>query len=245
MPVGPADGVRADTGLWSVWLGVALVGIAATWALASFVGYAVRGVWVISRYIAPLAPPLLLAAGVLGIWLADSLGEARPRRRLASIPLLAGTLATLGLNAWLFTAQVLPHARNFSRGLHACYLGFGDWLREHTEPGTVVAALDVGAVGFASQRHILDLMGLVSPEVLARGREVGFGEFVASGEWLHARSPSGRRPEFLVDRTEGPPRWAGRTLRGVTFELIDTCRIEGVGLREPQPWTIALYRLKR
>jgi len=88
-------------------------------------------------------------------------------------------------------------------------------------------------------------MGLVSPEILAMGREMGFHDLVESGAWLHARSPDGRRPDYLVDRSEGIPRWRGRTMRGVTFELLETCLIEGVGLREPQPWTIALYRLRR
>jgi hypothetical protein len=77
------------------------------------------------------------------------------------------------------------------------------------------------------------------------GREMGFQNLVESGAWLHARDPAGRRPDYLVDRTEGPPRWAGRTVRGVTFELLDTCIIQGVGLSEPQPWTVALYRLRR
>jgi len=49
---------------------------------------------------------------------------------------------------------------------------------------------------------------------------------------------------WFVDRWPGPPRWDGRTVRGVTFELVDTCTIAGVGLREPQDWTVATYRLR-
>ncbi len=46
-----------------------------------------------------------------------------------------------------------------------------------------------------------------------------------------------------MDRSEDGPRFAGRVIDGVRFELVDTCVIHGVGLREPQPWTVALYRL--
>jgi hypothetical protein len=46
-----------------------------------------------------------------------------------------------------------------------------------------------------------------------------------------------------VDRSDGKPRWEGRTVRGVRVELLDTCVIKGLGLNEPQPWTVALYRL--
>jgi hypothetical protein len=78
------------------------------------------------------------------------------------------------------------------------------------------------------------------------GREMGFAEMVASGAWLLVGNGSGRpgrAPDYFVDRSEGPPRWDGRTLYGFRFELLDTCIISGLGLGEPQPWTVALYRL--
>ncbi|MFO7655313.1 MAG: hypothetical protein R6X25_16050 [Candidatus Krumholzibacteriia bacterium] len=243
-PPPPRTG-RADTGLWTIWLAVALVGVAFTWTGVLVVGYALKQVWVISRYVAPLTAPLLLALGVLGVWLADSLGATPRRARLGQMPLLAGAVLAVALNAYLMITQVVPHARRFPAGLEACYLETGRWLRENTPPDVVVAALDIGGIGYASDRHILDLMGLVSPEILTLGREMGFEELVATGAWLHVRSPSGRRPDYLVDRTSGPPRWQGQKLRGVTFELLDTCVIEGVGLTESQPWTVALYRLRR
>jgi hypothetical protein len=102
----------------------------------------------------------------------------------------------------------------------------------------VVAALDIGAVGYGSQRQVLDLMGLVSPQVLDLGREMGFTEMVASGDWLLVAAP-----DYLVDRTDGAPRWSGVQKHNRRFELLRTCQVEGVGLREPQTWTIALYRL--
>ena len=107
----------------------------------------------------------------------------------------------------------------------------------------MIAALDIGAVGFASDRTVLDLMGLVSPEILALGQGMGFTEMVESGAWLKVAGSADGPPDFLVDRSEGLPRWTGRTVHGVRFELLDSCQIEGMGLTEPQPWTVALYRL--
>jgi hypothetical protein len=89
--------------------------------------------------------------------------------------------------------------------------------------------------------RVLDLMGLVSPPVRVLGLEQGFDAMIASGDWVAA--VPGRAPAFLVDRTDGPPRWDGRTVRGMRFELLHTCELAGVGLREKQPWTVALYRL--
>ncbi len=117
----------------------------------------------------------------------------------------------------------------------------GRWLHDHTAENAVVAALDIGAVGWFSERHVLDLMGLVSPQVMELGHRLGFAEMVASGAWLDL--PGQARPGWFVDRCEGEPRFAGREIDGVRFELVDSCTVQGVGLREPQPWTVALYRL--
>ena len=233
--------IPAGQGPWSVWGPVAMVGIVGTWTMAMLGGYALKQVWIISRYVAPLAPVIVLALAVAGEWLITGAGARHRDRRPYRIILRSGVILTLLANAWLLTAQVVPHARNLRAGLEDCYLEMGVWLRDNTAQDAVVAALDIGAVGWASERRVLDLMGLVSPEILELGRGMGFAEMVESGVWLNP--VKGPRPTWLVDRTEGPPRWEGRTLGGVRFELLETCTMRGVGLREPQPWTIALYRL--
>ena len=233
----PAPGV----GPWSVWGPVALVGIAATWTAILVLGYAAKGVWVISRYVSPLTPVHVLAMAVLAEWLVLEPGPRGTGRRARRALLYGGVALHLALNGWLLAGRVAPHARTFPEGLRSCYLGTGAWLRENTPPDAVVAALDIGAVGWASDRRVLDLMGLVSPGIMELGRDMGFAEMVESGAWLGAPGPD--RPTWLVDRSEDGPRWAGRVVGGVRFELVDTCEIRGVGLREPQPWTVALYRL--
>ncbi len=40
------------------------------------------------------------------------------------------------------------------------------WLSNNTSPDSIIAAHDIGALGFFSERRILDLAGLVSPEVI-------------------------------------------------------------------------------
>jgi len=233
-------------GPWSVWGPVALVGIAVTWTVALLGGYAIKQVWIISRYVAPVAPVLLLALTVIGEWLMGGREGDRSRRRICISVIVVGVVATLLLNGWILTTQIVPHARKFSVGVKECYLAMGEWLGENTPEDTVIAALDIGAVGYGSQRHVLDLMGLVSPEILDLGREVGFAEMVESGAWLPEAGTTAEvvRPDYFIDRSEGVPRWDGRVVRGVRFDLIDTCILEGVGIREPQPWTVALYRLE-
>jgi hypothetical protein len=240
-PPAATRGTKHDLAAWSVWGPVAFVGVAFLWSAMLVGGYAVRQVWVISRYVAPLAPVILLAVSLLVEWLLNGSDLNAAARRVGRVVALAGVVVALVLNGWLFGSQVVPHARSFPAGVRSCYGGIAGWLRQNAEPGQTVAALDIGAVGYLSGMRVLDLMGLVSPPVRVLGLEQGFDAMIASGDWVAAEP--GRAPAFLVDRTDGPPRWDGRTVRGMRFELLHTCELAGVGLREKQPWTVALYRL--
>jgi hypothetical protein len=40
------------------------------------------------------------------------------------------------------------------------------WLDAHAAPGDLIAAHDIGAIGYFTRRPLLDLAGLVSPEVI-------------------------------------------------------------------------------
>lgn len=234
----------AGTTPFSVWSPVALIGVATTWVAVLVGGYAVKQVWIISRYVSPLAPVVLLALATFAEWLMNGKRINGLGRTMGKASIHAGVALTVLLNWGILVGRVVPHARQFPVGLQECYVGYGEWLKANTPPDAVVAALDIGALGFASERTVLDLMGLVSPEILAMGQESGFDELVASGDWLLAGSASGRRrPGYFVDRSEEPGRWADRTVHGVRFDLIQECTIEGLGLRESQPWTVSLYRL--
>ncbi|MHB8078979.1 MAG: hypothetical protein ACYDIE_06975 [Candidatus Krumholzibacteriia bacterium] len=211
--------------------------IALTWLAVLCGGYAVKQVWVVSRYLSPLSPALLLAAALAAASLASGPG-ARPRTQRAL--LIGACVATFVLNGWLLGARVRPHARDLGRGLRECLLPLGEWLAANTPADAAVACLDIGALGWSSERRIVDLAGLVSPELLDIGRARGFPAMVASGAWLDVVTP-----DYLVDRTDGPPRWDGRVVHGVTFTRLRECVVPGLGVTEPQQWTVTLYRLDR
>jgi hypothetical protein len=40
------------------------------------------------------------------------------------------------------------------------------WIAKNTSPGSVIAAHDIGALGYFGEREIIDLAGLISPEVI-------------------------------------------------------------------------------
>jgi hypothetical protein len=49
------------------------------------------------------------------------------------------------------------------------------WLNQHTSPEDLIAVHDIGAVGYLTDRPLLDLAGLISPEVIP---------FIANAEQL-------------------------------------------------------------
>ena len=50
--------------------------------------------------------------------------------------------------------------------MNATNRAVGDWVGVHTPEASVLAAKDIGYIGYYSRRKILDLAGLVSPECI-------------------------------------------------------------------------------
>lgn len=81
----------------------------------------------------------------------------------------------------------------------ACYKYLAAWMREHSRPEDTVATFDVGYMGYYTENRILDLAGLVSPEVspMLVGRPMGDDEEIISKY----------HPEYLIKTfpRNGPP----------------------------------------
>lgn len=121
-------------------------------ALALFYVLAgVRGGRLFPWYLVPLIPfQLLVAAAAL----------ARAARGPRS-QWLAGLLVLWQLPAVDVLRPFLPAGAGYGR--EALYLQVGEDLRRAFPPDTVVAAPEIGALGYASGLRILDTVGLVSP----------------------------------------------------------------------------------
>jgi hypothetical protein len=63
-----------------------------------------------------------------------------------------------------------------------------NWIAENTAPDELVAAHDIGALGYWGKRRLLDLAGLISPEVIPFIRD----------ERLLAYYLSEKKVEYLV-----------------------------------------------
>lgn len=113
------------------------------------------------RYVMPVIP-VVLAMGVGG--LAGWLRPQSPRlwERVAGRSLWAA-LGVAGLAFWIWGAFLY---RRDVRIIETEMVAAARWVAGHTPAGAVIGAHDIGALGYFGGRPVLDLAGLVSPDVI-------------------------------------------------------------------------------
>jgi hypothetical protein len=137
-----------------------------------FVTFAAANPLIFRWYLAPPLPFyfLCILAGVWGVLtaLAD---KARVRLLRIGLVLAVGTLwVATSLNAWTLHPDHgpdRPAPKMAWHKLELLYEQVGRELADEAGPETVVAAHDIGAVGYYSRARLLDTLGLVSPEASA------------------------------------------------------------------------------
>ena len=133
------------------------------WAVGLVMLYAARlpAPYQHGRYVIPALPSLLLVGVVGSVWLVQ-----QGQRTLAGRVLTRG-LAASALVVFVFFAFVT------GPGIYAKDVRIIDeemvtaalWIDAHISPDELLAIHDIGAVGFFTPRPILDIAGLVNPEV--------------------------------------------------------------------------------
>jgi arabinofuranosyltransferase len=133
------------------------------WWLLTVLAYAVRLPvnYQHGRYLIPTIPVLILYGvdGTLRL-----LRPASPQMwaRVVSQSVLLATIV-LSLAFWVLGAQKYADDTGFVEGEMVVV---AHWLNANTAPDDLVAVHDIGAVGYFMQRPLLDLAGLITPEVV-------------------------------------------------------------------------------
>ncbi len=148
------------------------------------------------RYYFPLFPPLIvvgmiglvpLARGIGSFW---KIGGVRlPVRALLLVLLLWPTLATLINNTRLYTRNV--------RNVNSSDVAMGHWVREHLPPDAVLAVVDIGAIKFLGPQRLIDLVGLVSPDIQVYMRQA-VSRNDPLGQQGVRRYIEEKQPDFIV-----------------------------------------------
>jgi hypothetical protein len=151
--------------------------------------------------------------------------------------LLAATFLSMGNTELRVARMVLPAVEDETY-LSQSYAALGRWFQESSPPEATIAISDIGAVGYYSNRRIIDMFGLIDKRI---ARIKGRMHYKADPQYVLSRNPdyivlvssssAGIRPSFLriPDRVmSAEPDFASR------YELVRTVALhwqnESVGI---------------
>jgi len=208
--------------------------VVGAWPLLLVAGLAAGGVQVISRYLLPAVPSLLLLGVASLRWASGRLGA---RGQAAAVLALVALYAAP--NAYLTLRYSAPHARRHTAGLRSSLATFGLWARDNTPPGTLIATPDIGAFGYYSDRPVLDLFGLVTPAMAPIAVREGYDAIV--DRLLFERVG---RPLYLIDRAREANRLARTEDPANPYVFLTSRSIPDLGITRPGPFVYSLYAIR-
>ena len=116
------------------------------------------------RYLLPIIPVILLY-GVSGTaQLVDWL-KVRSARRAVRLLRQAYVIVVVVVFVLFIPIGAAAFATDVAI-INGEMVAVAQWLDRHTLPDAIIAAHDIGAIGYFARRPILDLAGLISPEVI-------------------------------------------------------------------------------
>lgn len=134
------------------------------WAVALVMLYAARlpAPYQHGRYVIPALPSLLVAGVVGSVWLVR-LGQRSLAGRVLTRALVASALLVFVFFAFVTGPGI------YAKDVHIIdeeMVTAARWIDANIPPDDLLAIHDIGAVGYFTPRPILDIAGLVNPEVI-------------------------------------------------------------------------------
>ena len=145
-------------------------------------------------------------------WRLGGSSSSRFVRRLgiASLVAVAAAFWLVGAGAYRVDASVIEHE----------VVASARWIDAHTPPDALIAAHDIGAIGYFARRPLLDLAGLISPDVIPIIRD-------EPALWTLLRA---RRADYLA----APPDFYTTLLAAPELEQV----FEGTSPFAPKHWLV-------
>lgn len=122
------------------------------------------------RYLMP-AMPVFFTLGIIGmVWLLRK--DAQPKSRMWYVIQRAWVWAVVGVTIGFYVMGARAYASDVAI-IETEVVRAAKWVAENTAEDALVAAHDIGALGYFAKRPLIDLAGLVSPEVIPFIRDEG------------------------------------------------------------------------
>ena len=159
------------------------------WIVAMLLFFSLSRTHLFHWYITPIYPIFFLFVAA-----AINLIYQRMRIPVAQAGRVGTALSLAILLALLFYSyRQVDYYREAQQTTERIHREIGIWLYAQTEPASVIAAEDIGYIGYYSKRTILDRDGLVSPQALPFNRDGRYLELITE-----------RQPEYVVAMVGSP-----------------------------------------
>lgn len=165
------------------------------------------------------ALPFMALAIVAATWTVDHAVERWAARGRGAGWALSGVIVLwvlrstiAGIDDWRNWVEVPGHP---PLAAQRTYVPIGKWVKEHARPDQTLLAYEIGAVGYASGLHVVDLEGLVTPSIARVIRVAGESGAVRTGrdslamEKVVTAAVAARPDWFLVRTRQGPAPASG------------------------------------
>ena len=142
----------------------------AAWTALYFASYSLLGVNRYFWYYAPLVPLFLLSFGCGLDGISKLLQRIRTNKVTTEVVTTINTIIRWLPGAVMILLLVVQAGKLWEMHLHPdarypIYRAVGDWLQENTPPDSWVGTIEVGIIGYYSQRPMVDFAGLIQPDI--------------------------------------------------------------------------------
>jgi hypothetical protein len=163
-------------------------GLEIIWLVGTIVFYIVARARLFFWYVVPIYPIYLLFAMAAFPFVFDRLSWLQRKEGAVRAGLVAGLTLLLAVGCY----RPLSYYREWQDIQDRCHKSVGLYLSGRAGPDELVAAEDIGYIGFYSKKRILDRDGLVSPEVIPYNRNGWYLQVITDHqpEWVVAARPS-------------------------------------------------------
>jgi arabinofuranosyltransferase len=167
------------------------------WLVGMILFYAFSRTHIFFWYVLPVYPLYLLFAGALLPLLSDRVGLLAKQSRAcgAAIAVVLVALAAVG------NYRAADYYSTYQEHLENIHKAIGHYLYSHARADDLVAAEDVGYMGYYSKKRILDRDGLVSPEAIPYNRSGDYLDLILDyrPDWVVTAIPS-YTADFMEDK---------------------------------------------
>ena len=159
------------------------------WMVTMIVFYTFNSSHIFFWYIASIYPIYLLFAAAAVVFAAERFAASAERDKLWRMIVIPLAVIALLFGCW----KPVNYYKDWQRAQEATHRTIGVFLSAAAMPGDMVAAEDIGYMGYYSRLRVLDRDGLVSPETIP---------YNSSGDYYGLIRDF--RPDWVVASTDSP-----------------------------------------